>query len=456
MPIPTTTRRKVIAKALPVVSPYFAGRKQELELMKSHLVEGTGSGQKVFTITGMGGSGKTQMVSYFLQETNRDRKLFTHVVFVDASSESTLRADLQLWAQSLGPTHEEDDWENALHILASEFTNGSWILVYDNADNPKLKMRKYFPACQNGAIILTSRSRVVGSLQNTSYLELGNLNPKDALAALEKAAHRQIPNPSKEMDDARILMEKLGYLPLALVHAGAYCHQQSSERDDKVYHFTFSRYLDLFDKRREALLRKTDMFTQEDYERGVYATLDLSYEVLQEASKQFLRIISHFHYSDIPLAMFRAAAQVGFEDPEIYLLRPEDKKGLSLLTDLLCTNGEPDEFQLLELIRDLHSFSLVSPSEDSLRMHPLVQAWARDMKSTDTENYEGISTRVVSSCSRDGNLHIYRYLLPHIKGWLAKKEGDDLHINDKVAFGKILDEIGHYALAETLFRKAIA
>ncbi|KIM31629.1 hypothetical protein M408DRAFT_20862 [Serendipita vermifera MAFF 305830] len=326
MPIATTTRRKVIAKALPAVSPYFAGRKHELELMKSHLVEGTGSGRKIFTITGMGGCGKTQMVSYFLQETNRDRQLFTHVVFVDASSESTLKADLQLWVQSLGPTHEEDNWENALYTLTSELTSGDWVLIYDNADDPNLKMRKYFPTCQNGVIILTSRSRVVGSLQNTSHLELGSLNPMDALAALENAAHRQIPSPSKEMDDARILMEKLGNLPLALVHAGAYCHQQSSKRDDKVYHFTFSRYLDLFDKRREALLGKADVFTQEDYERGVYATLDLSYQVLQEASKQFLRIISHFHYSDIPLEMFRAAAQVRFEDPEIYLPRPEEHK----------------------------------------------------------------------------------------------------------------------------------
>lgn len=36
--------------------------------MVQHLVDAPSSMQKIFTITGMGGCGKTQLVSYFLQE----------------------------------------------------------------------------------------------------------------------------------------------------------------------------------------------------------------------------------------------------------------------------------------------------------------------------------------------------------------------------------------------------
>jgi len=59
---------KVHAKTVPAVSPYYVRRNAESEIMQNNLVEATTPGQKIFAITGMGGCGKTQIVSYFLQE----------------------------------------------------------------------------------------------------------------------------------------------------------------------------------------------------------------------------------------------------------------------------------------------------------------------------------------------------------------------------------------------------
>jgi hypothetical protein len=59
---------KVHAKTVPAVSPYYVRRDAESEIMQSNLVERTTPGQNIFAITGMGGCGKTQIVSYFLQE----------------------------------------------------------------------------------------------------------------------------------------------------------------------------------------------------------------------------------------------------------------------------------------------------------------------------------------------------------------------------------------------------
>jgi len=45
-----------------------------------------------------------------------------------------------------------------LRWLASQ-TDGNWLLVFDNADNVGLKLKKYFPSCSYGNIIITTRNR---------------------------------------------------------------------------------------------------------------------------------------------------------------------------------------------------------------------------------------------------------------------------------------------------------
>ncbi|KIM21557.1 hypothetical protein M408DRAFT_102455, partial [Serendipita vermifera MAFF 305830] len=59
---------RMMAKKAPSVSPYFVLREKPWRIMVDHLVISPSSKQKVFPITGMGGCGKTQLVSYFLQE----------------------------------------------------------------------------------------------------------------------------------------------------------------------------------------------------------------------------------------------------------------------------------------------------------------------------------------------------------------------------------------------------
>jgi len=46
----------------------------------------------------------------------------------------------------------------SLRWLASQ-TDRNWLLVFDNADNVDLKLKKYFPSCSSGNIIITTRNR---------------------------------------------------------------------------------------------------------------------------------------------------------------------------------------------------------------------------------------------------------------------------------------------------------
>jgi hypothetical protein len=61
-------RKKVVAKRAPAVSPYYVARDKEWNFIIHNLVDSPAPGQKILSITGMGGCGKTQLVSYFLRE----------------------------------------------------------------------------------------------------------------------------------------------------------------------------------------------------------------------------------------------------------------------------------------------------------------------------------------------------------------------------------------------------
>ena len=69
------TGNRVHAKSLPVISPYFVVRRREMDHMIKQIADSESTGQKVFAIIGMGGSGKTQLVSYFMEEMNKDKIL---------------------------------------------------------------------------------------------------------------------------------------------------------------------------------------------------------------------------------------------------------------------------------------------------------------------------------------------------------------------------------------------
>ncbi|KIM31713.1 hypothetical protein M408DRAFT_237152 [Serendipita vermifera MAFF 305830] len=426
-------------------------------MMVHHLVSSISPQQRIFPITGMGGCGKTQLVSYFLQQYPN---LYTQTVYADASSSSSIKADFQTWARTLGGGHERDAWEDALRTLNNVTQGEQWVLVLDNADDPTLDLVPFLPKNIHVTILITSRNRSLGNLSTTSHLELGEMDADEAMAVILQASRRQLPLSDQEMRDVQNLLKELGYLAVALVQAGTYCFQFSSTAGGVLRPYTFSQYLSLFNLHRAELMKKEGPTSLDSYQRGVYATLDLSYKAVPQESRDFLHLISFFHHTDIPLAAFAEAARNDFEDPDDYLPRPEHHEAIiSNLENILCTDTRWNELRVQGLIHTLRSFSLVTASSMDdrmfLQLHPLIQAWSRDMDSMASQLYQAMAIQVLTACGSEENFELNRFLLPHMLDMFSRTEPDHLHVNDLLAYGNVLLQQGQYRRAGNLYEKSL-
>jgi hypothetical protein len=164
-------------------------------------------------VQGMGGVGKTSLA---VEYAYRYRNLYAGVCWCPAESRGGLMTALAGLGAALGNSAlEEADAEKAakaaLHRLAGQ--RATWLLVYDNVASASEIADLLPPA--GARVLITSRfSDWTGSADEVA---LTTLPPEEAVAFLQSRAGRE------DAVGARTLADVLGYLPLALDHAAAYC-----------------------------------------------------------------------------------------------------------------------------------------------------------------------------------------------------------------------------------------
>ncbi|KAJ7728631.1 hypothetical protein B0H16DRAFT_1271519, partial [Mycena metata] len=92
------------------------------------------------------------------------------------------------------------------------------LLFFDNADDPKMNLNKFFPLCNHGSIIITSRNpglRVYGEHSPVSDME----EIDAVILLLQSAANKTF---EQNLEVAAKIVEELYYLPLAIAQAGAF------------------------------------------------------------------------------------------------------------------------------------------------------------------------------------------------------------------------------------------
>ena len=146
---------------------------------------------------------------------------FSHVFWIDASSEDTIALGLKGLcshpeAKAAGIPVSSG---SALIWIAS--LQGTWLLVFDNADGAPGVVEKVIPSGSQGDILATSRNQSLWHV--TSYensLEVDQMAENEAISLLLKASHLT-ELPEHVFSIAQQIVNRLCCLPLAVDQAGA-------------------------------------------------------------------------------------------------------------------------------------------------------------------------------------------------------------------------------------------
>ncbi|KAI0401354.1 hypothetical protein F4802DRAFT_428819 [Xylaria palmicola] len=426
-------------------TPDFIGREDMLRSVHDALFV---SGEKIspvprrktFIIFGMGGSGKTQFSSKFAEN---HRAEYANVFTIHAASSDTIKESFCKIAKLGGLEGTESAGRHYLSQLSER-----WLLIIDNADDPTLDLRDLFSPGDCAHILVTTRNpdfRQAGSLGS---LELKGLQENDAIHLLLTKADIQRPWDLLTMDTGKTIAKALGYLALAIIHAGNCIYRRVCELSDYLDLHSASR--SMLQGRRPSTSSESDESEEATMVRKVYSTFDMSLKFLlreksaktQDAS-DLLKIVSFYHFEHIPVEIFTRAVYNRAKATEPTFNEPFQSRILRAITDRLepprmfprflkDRHDQLDKYRVTWAISELQSLSLISYDgrNRTFSMHPLVHAWARDLMSKSerkiwasiafTTLMESVLLPPQSNSEKDAEFH--RDILPHIDSCLQEHE----------------------------------
>lgn len=317
---------------LPRVVAYFTGRDELLTRLDAAQANGR-AGVITLAVTGMGGVGKTQLAAAFVAAHHDE---FDIVAWVRAEDGGTV--DLAELAVALGlPVVERTPPEragDALMYLAN--TGRRWLLVLDDAPGPGALAE--LPNSGNGRVLVTSRHR---GGYNAFGAELA-VDVFDAQTAIRYLLART-GRTNLEASAANSVAAALGFLPLALAHAGAYCEAGAG--------VPFDEYLELLEG-----LPSQDLFDASPevfYQHTVAATWNTSITAaarLAPLARAALDMTAFLAPDAIPRSFFSV-----FED-----------------------NSLAGRKQVAATLAALHRYSLATVADNQVSVHRLLQKVIRN------------------------------------------------------------------------------
>ncbi|KAG8845552.1 hypothetical protein FRB91_001665 [Serendipita sp. 411] len=427
---------KAILKPRPRKARDFVGRKDILDSMcKTHFDNDNSSlhddGPIVSVLTGMGGSGKTQIAVNFASLFEK-RFPETPVFFLDASSETSLNADLITLVRS-----QTDKYDDALTWLASGIKN--WLLILDNADDPSLKLSKFLPRASHGHVIITTRNSTHRLLAPRSSHAVDALPMEDSITLLLRSSGNEDNEANRSL--AKEIAEGLGRLPLALAHAAAYI----------LINNCLDAFLATYRASRNQFLQSMPDLPQ-DYPYSVERTIEMSFRCLSVRVQEMLMVFTYMDARSIARCIVERAAEREFlHIPQGSEVPPQPDTILQakVLQDIFCSGGEWNAFELDGMIGECLKYSLLQMSttggERFYSMHPLVQTYLQSISSTVRNcSTRRLIVRLLASATTTSNRYEFfgfnRLLSPHVR---LIRLGDVVEAGDHYGFGDILSEEGN-------------
>ncbi|KAJ7020652.1 P-loop containing nucleoside triphosphate hydrolase protein [Mycena alexandri] len=413
----------------PPPSRIFQGRQTILDKMHQFFNAASGR-QLIYVLHGLGGAGKTQIALKYIQESTAN---FSDIFLVDASTLDTIDTGLKNMAMSKSVG---DSAQDALTWLQSK--HGQWLLFFDNADDPGINLNKFFPLCDHGNIIITSRNpelKVYGE-----HYPVSDMEEADAIALLLRSATKG--SSEEDVQIAAKIVKELYFLPLGIAQAGAFI----SKSED------LNSYLTLYQKNQAKLLREKPGQSHDQYAWTVYTTWQISFDKLSPLAATLLQLCSFLHYSGISEDMFSNASKYRFP---VWLPPKEELQApLQFLSHFLGPTGEWNSLRFSEVTNEIKSYSLITfdAATKMFSIHPLVHAWSRNTLVDEAASHLCVSSLLGMSIAEIPNHDITLAslrLMPHISS-VTPFNTVDVEADFRAAFWGIYFSTGKLTKAQNL------
>ena len=421
-------------------NPHFVGRKELLKNLRAKLSEVVPKhyNHRV-ALYGLGGVGKTQTALAYIYA---HRSAYDAVYWITGVNQASLLSGFQDIAKASGllhETHEMEQTDIAKMVLQWFRGQDNWLLVIDNLDDFEVAEHYLPPRDVKKHTIITTRNPHFNEIP-AEGIEIGTLDRKDAIELL--VLRSRLPpkfDPDKVEAEAGEIVEKLGFLALAIEQAAAFIRETSKD----IFRFLPSYAADR--KKHHQRVPRGNW----EYSNVVSTTWRLSYQKVKEdntVASELLQLFSFLNPDGI-LGVFLEAGREGLP---------------TSLRDLI---GDPDEFY--GALSDLERSSLIrrkhDKDEEMITMHRLVQAVIKD--DMEDNQFSVMTEHVLSLCDQafphtwEGETRaVCRKYQEQVLVTLSevKEIKSDVLLRLLIRVASFLQEDGKYAQAIELQTKIIA
>ncbi|MFE6961361.1 tetratricopeptide repeat protein [Streptomyces sp. NPDC057696] len=293
---------------------------RDREELREELLSELNAGGGVHVLHGFGGCGKTAVARWLFDQSAPSRV----ALWVDASTELQFRAGMLAVAADRGASPEEvraaQEGRRAAADLVWQRLDASpepWLLVLDNADDPRPLRDGWLRRSSRGTVLVTSRQAA-----DPAWTGAGARMHRVGVLPVVEAAHLLHDlTPGEHQPEATLrLAQRLGCHPLALTLAGGFLSQQLLES------WTVEEYLERLGDDPVTLLDRgagLESGARERLSRTWQLSLDaLTRRGLPEATA-ILRLLACWGHAPVPLALLAPSTLVAVGVPGLAAERVE-------------------------------------------------------------------------------------------------------------------------------------
>jgi len=221
---------------LPARHRYFSGRQEILGRMLDDLTRASPFSPRVGAIHGLGGTGKTELALEFAHRFSANYDL---IWWLDAQQPTSVVMQLAQLGRRLGVPRSRHRQQMATAALEALRDRTRWLVIYDNAEEPRL-LESLMPTGGDGTVLITSQWSAWAA--QALPWRLGVWQRTESKSFLRLRCNAQ------DADESSLdaLADLLGDLPLALTEAAAYL-EQTQESLGEYLQLVQGRVREVFD-----------------------------------------------------------------------------------------------------------------------------------------------------------------------------------------------------------------